>query len=219
MQVPDSRRTARYIPEPPLTCRFGRDEVAICNFGRDGAQIEHDAPLAVSRGAFSLSPGPVGVPLEVAGEVIWSRLLPSVADPAKYRYRSGIRFDPAGRYEAERVFELLVGAGRARPDTESLERKRRALESRAAATQSQMFLRAVSPVSRVPPDTAKRIRDAHERLAADAAERARWDALGNASLIRDPERRDRYRDALAVWEYLDHEIDLEIVARVIRTLL
>lgn len=215
MQIVDSRGSTRYIAEPPLAARFGRADVSICNFGRGGLQIEHDEPLQARRGTVSWSSARPQHSVDIGAEVVWSRLLPSTLEPGRYRYRSGMRLDPSGLGSVDVALQGLVGTGRARPDTQSLERKRQVLERKAAAIESQRFLRPVT----LPPTeaAAHRILEAHGELEADPALRKQWDALGWASLAKEPLLRQRYPEALAIWEMLDHEFDLETVARILKS--
>ncbi|HUP65100.1 MAG TPA: hypothetical protein VM557_07455 [Thermoanaerobaculia bacterium] len=216
MLLSDSRRTPRYIPNPPCTARFGRETVTIRNFGKEGFQIEHEGPLAMREATFSWSPPTLEATMDVDAEVVWSRLLPSVEEPGQYRYRSGIRIASAARHSIEWMFDRMIATGRAFPDTESFDRKKEALEKKAELTASQRFLVPVEPHARLAPDDAKAILEASKRLDQNGDERSQWDALGNASLIGDRDRRERYKDVVAVWEYLDHKFDLEAIARIVR---
>ncbi|HVR43491.1 MAG TPA: hypothetical protein VMS56_08600 [Thermoanaerobaculia bacterium] len=215
MQIHDSRRSERYIADPPLRARLGREAVTIRDLGEEGVQLEHEIPLTTGRSTLTFASERDEV--EMSGRVIWSRLLPSASDPAQYRYRSGFRVDEPDRGSVSRIVSRLVGSGRARRDSESLERKRHALEERAAAAESERFVRAASGTARTPAAGTRRILDAFHALERDPVMRAHWEALGAASLVRDPQRFERYREAVAVWEYLDHEFGLDAVARVIRT--
>lgn len=213
MQVIDSRRAMRYLVDPPLPARFGRATVSICDLGPTGLQIEHEEPFTTKRGVMQCAISGLGVSLDVESEILWSRLLPSLLQPGRYRYRSGIRIGESDRSTVEGAVERLVESGQARMDEESLERKRRALEARAEAASSERFLKPAGPTRRVDGAVSRRILEARAELGRVPEDAKRWEAIGRKRL-RAPAPRVS-GEVIALWEALDHEFEIETIARVL----
>lgn len=211
MQVIDSRRAMRYLVDPPLPARFGRATVSICDLGPAGLQIEHEEPLTTRRGVMQVSG--LGVSLDVESEILWSRLLPSLLQPGRYRYRSGIRIGEGDRSTVEGAVERLVESGQARMDEESLERKRRALEARAEAASSERFLKPAGPTGRIDGAVSRRILEARAELGRVPEDAERWEAIGRKRLSATAPRVSG--EVVALWEALDHEFEIETIARVL----
>lgn len=214
MQVTDSRRAMRYVVDPPLPARFGRATVSICDLGPAGLQIEHEEPFTARRGVMQCAVSGLGLSLDLESEILWSRLLPSLLEPGRYRYRSGVRIGEDDRPVVEGAVERLVQSGQARVDAESLERKRRALEARAEVASSQRFLKPVGPAARTDASTTRRILEARAELGRVPEDAKRWEAIGRKRLPATAPQVSG--EAIALWEALDHEFEIETIVRVLR---
>lgn len=215
MPIQDYRASQRFLTEPPIRGAVGRRAVSICNVAERGIQIEHAEPLAVLHEyhlSFSLPQNPGA--FEITGTVIWTRL---VRGGGGYLYRSGIRID-ASQPELGPALMALLEAGVARPDSDSLERKKLAIREKSNQVTGQMFIRRAAPA--VSPEQATRVRDAAERLLASPEEIARWSAIGRSGLsggLGLPKHviTGSTDLAVAIWEYLDHQVELRAIESVL----
>lgn len=213
MPTLESRRSVRYTVRPPLPATFGRTPVLICNFGREGLQIEHEDVLNTNqRGIVECEE----LDTRAEGRILWSRLLPSATVAGHYAYRSGVQIDDRASERFERALAALLESGRALADNDSLSRKQRILDEKARQTQSQMFARPVTRARKLPDETRHQILEAMRYLQANPKENAQWQILGEANFLRS-DTPVRHPEAVAIWEYLDHKVDLDTIARVILT--
>jgi len=216
MPIQDYRASQRFLTEPPLHAVVGRIDVSICNVGEQGIQIEHADALTPQHEctlAFIL-PNSRDV-IHVTGVVMWSAMF---RRDGKYLYRSGIRIDSAAGAGLRPALNDLLEAGIAKPDVDSLERKRLAIQKKSTQVAGQMFVRPAAPAVSV--GETGRIREAAEHLLNSPDEIARWSAIGHSHLSGSPvaPRPAGGGSAdlvLAVWEYLDQASDLRTIASVL----
>lgn len=206
MKIFDARRATRWVVDPPLPARLGRTAISICDFGEAGLQIEHDEALTTKRAPLRWTVDGAGVTLELESEVLWTRLLPSVTEPPRYRYRSGIGIGERDARAVRLTLERLVEHGSARLDADSLERKRRVVESRAEARADSAPELAAT--------TEAKILAVHSGLAREPENLRRWEAIGRKRLP-VPSGAGATAEVIAVWEALDHEFEIDTIARIL----
>jgi len=140
--VRDLRSSPRFVVREPIPGYFGGIGVAIHDMAVAGVQIEHSEPVKLSsraRVGFKVDNTLFAVP----GVVVWSRLSRSPETEGKLLYRSGIKLeDDAQRFA--NVINILVGRGRLRPDSESLDRKRQKVEDREQLKKNRPILETLS---------------------------------------------------------------------------
>ncbi|HXI14039.1 MAG TPA: hypothetical protein VNM92_15555 [Thermoanaerobaculia bacterium] len=217
MAIQDYRSSQRFLTEPPLHAVVGRVDVSICNVGVQGIQIEHADPLAPNHEctlAFILPQSREVI--HVTGVVMWSEMF---RRDGKYLYRSGLRIDSSAGTALRPALENLLDAGLARPDTDSLERKKLAIQKKSTQVAGQMFVRPATP--NASNEEVERIQEAARRLLSTPDEIARWSAVGQAHLSgglasASPTGPGDLMLVLAVWEYLDRASELRTIASVLQ---
>ncbi len=215
--VRDLRSSPRFVVREPITGYFGGIDVAIHDMAVAGVQIEHSEPVKLSsraRVGFKIDNTLFAVP----GVVVWSRLSRSPETQGKLLYRSGIKLeDDAQRFA--NVINILVGRGRLRPDSQSLERKRQKVEEREQLKNTHPILKTIGArPTDIPNDQILMVHHAREQLRANPEEAKRWYNRGKyvaaPELARLEEMNIPHREeVLAVFEYLERSIDLVTIAR------
>lgn len=216
MQIKELRVHDRFVAEPPLAASMGRSSIAICDLGVEGLQIEHSEPLRPhDHCTISFQDPWKRSTIDLEARILWTRLF---KDPSgHYLYRSGVRVGSSPALK--QALNALLQRGAARPDDESLERKRRSLEDRATEVLGQMFVRpagvTISERQLTPAQIAS-IHHAADRLIANPDEARRWAVLARFAVNNDPRhmaiRNENLDDEfLAVWEYLDEVIPVAII--------
>jgi len=125
--------------------------------------------------------------------------------------RSGIRLEADLELFA-RAINGLAGSGRIRRDDASLDRKRKKLKSREQEKRLRPVIRATQPAPSIPPDQVLLVQHARDRLRDNPNEASKWYnrakySLAEGSFTNIPHR----EEVLAVWEYLERSIDIQII--------
>lgn len=214
--VSDDRSVMRFSLEPQLDGSFGSISITIADFGERGIQAVHPAPMKVgttARLVFALPPD--HLPVELNGVIVWSRLSQKADSHGKLLYRSGIRIED--QLEVARgALDRLVDTAIARPDTGSLENKKKVLADKQRERSAQPIMKPI--VVRKPeidPDQILLIQHAHDQLRMHPDEAIKWYNRAKFSLNETRSTQLHYReDILAIWEYLGRTIDIAVIAKV-----
>jgi CheY-like chemotaxis protein len=212
LSVADSRLAPRFLAEPPIPGSFGAVGMHIIDLAERGAQIEHDEPLKLAANARLMIAS--SFPLELRARVVWSKLLNV---PGRATYRSGLVIEEKQEI-VSRALKVLVRDGKAKMDALSLDRKKRAARERQDRRAAKAAKSAGLPAS-VSPDDILLVRQARERLRANASEATKWYNRARNSMAvgeaKDLDEKAPHRDeVVAVWEYLDRSMSLQSVSRV-----
>lgn len=216
MHIKESRVHDRFVAEPPLSASMGRSPIAICDIGAEGLQIEHSEPLSPhDQCTISFQDPWKRSTIDLEARILWTRLFKDSS--GHYRYRSGVKVGASATLK--QALNSLLQRGAARPDEESLERKRRTLEDRADEVLGQMFVRPAGVTvsdRQLTPTQITSIYHAADRLYANPDESRRWAVLARFAVNNDPRhmaiRTDDVDDEfLAVWEYLDEAIPVSFI--------
>lgn len=200
----EDRKEQRYMFVRPLDATLGRVPVILCNMGESGLHIRHAAALRPgTEAALRIEVAELGIAVHTAAFVVWSRYeRPGEMLP----YHTGLLVpDPGG--ELRDALALLRELGILAPDDEP-EPKSRAGEHRAPP-----------PVrvnnTTLPAGVIALVREARRRLSSNPREMERWLARAKASVADHGGRNGHPDDALAVWQYLEHAIDIDTVAKLL----
>lgn len=215
MEIVDSRQEERYVVTGRLEGNFTGIEVVLVDVGLHGVQIKHHAPIKLgSHGKLSFWVEGSGEKIELPSHVVWSRLATKAAPGGDRPYFSGVRLDDEeGRMAS--VIGRLLNMSFARPDKESIERKKKTLEDRQRSKQQPgiKFFGARAP--KVPDDVILLVRQTRLRLQANPSENVKWLNRAKYSLDEAGVQIHHRDDVLAVWEYLERSVELDIIARVL----
>ena len=217
MDVSDLRISDRYVAVDALTGSFGTASVVILDLAAQGAQIEHAQPLRLgSKGKLAFKLGDVNVAID--GITIWSHLSKTPNARGKYLYRSGVRID-AGGADLSDVVKHLAGSGFVKLDDQSMQRKKLRAEAKRLARAREPHVKVFRPDHDIPSDQILLIEHARARLRSDPEEAKRWYNRARFALNEEHSRgiaeSIRHReDVLAVWEYLERTIDINVIVRV-----
>ncbi|HUR82951.1 MAG TPA: PilZ domain-containing protein [Thermoanaerobaculia bacterium] len=117
--VTDLRKGDRFLVAEAVEGTFGATPVALLNMSLGGAQLLHAQPLRIgTRAMLTFRHAGEGASVNVI--VVWSHLSQTAEG---LRYHSGVKLD-APDVSYARALNAFVRAGIAKPDKESLERKR-----------------------------------------------------------------------------------------------
>ncbi|MEO8218194.1 MAG: PilZ domain-containing protein [Acidobacteriota bacterium] len=217
IQVSETRRATRYVALRPIRGTFGPMTVHVLDLCEGGFQISHSESLKIAGSATLNFDNPKTFEtLEFRSKVVWSRLSTEPSPDGKLLYRSGLRIEAMREDTREALKRLLMQF--ARPDLQSLEKKRKKVfeAAKKKATQPVMKIQSRSQIAE---DQLVQIRKARKILSSNPVEALRWYNRAKFSLSSHELRtiesmRLHYReDVLAVWEYLDRKIPLPMVAR------
>jgi len=214
--VEDSRSGTRFLVDPPIAGRLGATRLRISDFGEGGMQAEHAEPMKIgTRGdlVVDLPRGPAGVTVGVA--VAWSRLSGRAEDKGKLFYRTGFRITADVETSRQWVRTLLDSCF-ARPDSDSLEKKREKMQKRAQTIEDRTRVRVIKQQGRIiASDVILLIQHARTLLAANPDEAQKWYNRARFSLPAKAAPIHHREEILAVWEYLERSVSIEDVAWVI----
>jgi len=211
--VEESRTTRRFLIDPALQGTFGAADISVLDVGEHGIQAEHAVPLKLgSTAKLILSIPGVNEPLRLEGQAVWSRLSKKPNREGKYLYRSGVRVDKDGE-SIRTVIEKLQAMSLARPDNFSLNRKEKLLREKQEKLQHPQVKLILQKAQEIPGDQLLLIQQARERLQTHPDEAVKWYNRAKFSLGEGLQIHHR-EDVLAVWEYLERTIDINVVARV-----
>jgi len=206
IEVKESRAGQRYVPDAPLAANFGATEVHIVNISTGGVQVIHPLPQRIgtsSRLSFRLG----DVHVAATARMIWSHLSKTETTNGKTIYRSGIRIQDL---EFTAVVNTLIERGIIRPDTESLDRKKKLLIEKERQRSDKHLLKLLPAETVLSSEQLLLIQHARERLRANPTEASRLYQLARTADAADGVR----EDAVAVWEYLERSIALPTISKV-----
>lgn len=203
-ELPDQRRTQRYVPRRQIDGIFDDTKFTILQISATGLRIRHRDPLLPGSEAkltFALLKPARSVVLRA--RVVWT----SLARSGEERFSiSGLRVIEHGDRLARAVDSLLM--------THDLQPERRARNRRSDDILTTMLAGASD-------EEIAMITSAIQKFAEDPVEASRWYARARFALSDEhvrrtapPKPRDR-EEVLGIWEYLDRQVDLEKVAGVV----
>jgi hypothetical protein len=203
----DTRATPRYVPRRPITGIVNDVRFTIVQISASGLRIRHTEPLLPGDEAklsFALLNPPRSFVMRA--RVVWT-------SAARYGHGGDANFSISGLRvtdHAERLakaVDLLLAAHDLEPERRQHARRGYSAEAMtpAAATDEEIAL----------------VLKATQRFAADPLEATRWYGRGKFALSDEhvrraapPKARDR-EEALAVWEFLDRQVELEKVTSIL----
>ena len=208
VQYDDTRTNPRYVPRRQITGIFHDVRFTIVQLSASGLRIRHTDPLLPGDEAkltFALLSPPRSFVMRA--RVVWtSAARYGGASDASFSI-SGLRITEHGERLAKAV-ELLLAAHDLEPDRRQHPRPGYAADE------------AMAPAS-VTDDEIALVLKATQRFAADPLEATRWYGRGKFALSDEqvrraapPRPRDR-EEALAVWEFLDRQLELEKVTSIL----
>ena len=214
-EIDDYRIHRRYILDGPLDGSFGAITVGIVNVGGRGVQVIHGVPLKPgSRSRFLVSVPGREERIAISGTVVWSRLSKDADPGGKLLYRSGIHFDEGSDFPPE-ALESLEARGLARIDEEALQRKREALARKQQQRRQGQTSMPIRTTPEIPPEQVLLIQHARDQLRGNPDEAQKWYRRARFSPPVVDGKPIPYReDVIAIWEYLERSIDIQVVARV-----
>jgi Tfp pilus assembly protein PilZ len=215
MDIVESRQEERYTVSGRVEGTLAGIEVVLVDLGLHGVQLKHATPIKLgSSGKLALSIAGSDEKLEIPAHVVWSRLATKAAPGGERPYFTGARLDDKDGKMAS-VIGRLLNMALAKPDKESIERKKKTLEERQRSKQQPgiKFFGARAP--RVPDDVILLVRQTRQRLQANPAENVKWLNRAKYSLDEAGVQIHHRDDVLAVWEYLERSVELDIIARVL----
>jgi len=215
MDVVESRQEERYTITGPLEGSLAGADVTIVDMGLHGAQLKHSSPIKLgSTGRLTFRIAGSDEKFDFPVHVVWSRLATKALPSGERPYFSGVRMED-GEGRMATVIGRLLNMALARPDRESIDRKKRALEDRERSKQQPgiKFFGARAP--RVPDDVILLVRQTRLRLQSNPTENVKWLNRAKYSLDEAGVQIHHRDDVLAVWEYLERSVELDIIARVL----
>lgn len=214
MEVSDARSEDRYRVQLRLEASFGGTDVVLVDLGEHGAQVLHPVPLklgAIARLTFMAPPSNQQV--RVHGTVVWSRMSAKPDAAGRRNYSSGIRIDDPDN-SLPTLLPRMVEVNALRLDNLSLEKKRKVLLDKEKARQMP-GLKMVGQRPRMPDDVILLVRQTRNRLQDNPAEAVKWYNRAKFSLDQSGVQIHQRDEVLAIWEYLERSIEIEIIARII----
>lgn len=215
MEIVESRQEERYAVNGRVEGNLAGIEVVLVDIGLHGAQLKHASPIKLgSSGKLALRIEGSEEKFEVPAHVVWSRLATKATPAGERPYFTGARLDDKDGRMASLIGRLL-NMSLVKPDKESIDRKKKALEEKQRSKQQPgiKFFGARAP--RVPDDVILLVRQTRQRLQANPAENVKWLNRAKYSLDEAGVQIHHRDDVLAVWEYLERSIELDIIARVL----
>ena len=215
MDVTDARQEDRYTVTNRLEGTLAGNDVILVDIGIHGAQLKHPVPIKLGTvGKLQIKVSPADGDLRVEGHVVWSKLAPKASPTGERPYHSGIRIeDPEGQLPPtiERMLELSM----IKLDKDSIEKKRKMIEARTKSKGQPGVKLFGAKAPRIPDDVILLVKQTQLRLRSNPAENVKWLNRAKYSLDEAGLQIQQRDDVLAVWEYLERSIELEIIGRVL----
>lgn len=213
-ETEELRGCQRYRLDQPVVVQFGTISAALRDTSEKGVQIEHAEPVKLGIASeLRLPQNPQLPPLRA--KVIWSRLSKTPDASGKYLYETGVTFTEESDAN-RRLLEWVIRHHGARADESSLKRKREASAARASHRNARPTMRPL--VQREQPeistDTILLIQHARRQLKSRPDEAVKWYNRAKFSGTTGEDLHVNREDILAVWEYLERSIDVEVIASV-----
>ena len=186
----------------------------LVDVGEHGAQVQHPSPIklgAIARLTF-VAPS-TSQQIRVQGTIVWSRIATKPDTAGKRNYVSGVRLDDPDAMMKDAIVRM-VDANVLRPDSLTLERKRKTLLEKERARLQPGF-KLVGQRPRIPDDVILLVRQTRNRLTDNPAESVKWYNRAKFSLDQSGVQIHQRDEVLAIWEYLERSVEIEIIARII----
>lgn len=208
----ESRASRRFVSRSGWQGSFAATPVAVIDISESGLQVEHSDAIAIGKeGQVSLAIKP-GHNIAVSARVVWSRFGKGAAGNQKI-YRSGLVFTPGRGGISEDVLELLVRANVVQFDDESLKKKQLARALRAQRRTGGSSVPATTPRATISTggEALELARKARQYLRNNPEEANKWNNRARYAAHRTRGADRIPLEQLAVWEFLERKIDIEIV--------
>lgn len=200
---PDQRRVPRYIPRRQIDGIFDDVKFTIVQISANGLRIRHKEPLLPgSEGKLTFALLKTARSVVIRTRVVWT----SLASSGEERFSiSGLRVIEHPE-RLEQAVEAMRAAHELQP--ERREHRRRGDDG-------------IARLANASDDEIALVTAALQKFAGDPVEASRWYSRGRFALADEQVRRaapqkpsDR-EQVLAIWEYLERQVDLEKVAGVV----
>jgi len=213
--VHESRDFVRYIVQPPIAATFGPIEVFISDIAERGIKVRHADPIRIAltlQISFRL-PGTTDT-FKLASRVVWSHLSDMVGLNGKFLYESGLRIED-DQEKSRLTLERLLDTYSARPEEDSLEKKKAKIEEKIRKREHERKVRVIRQTRQIPSDQQLMIQQARSYLKANPTEAAKWYQRGKFAISAAHKAMPHRDDVLAIWEYLERSVDLETISWVL----
>jgi hypothetical protein len=214
LDVADARSENRYLTQVTLAGTFGSSDITIVDIGEHGAQVRHPVPVklgAIARLAFPLPAGHGQV--RVQATVVWSKLATKADASGRRDFFTGLRLDD-DEGSVKDAIEHLLRSNAVRADRGSLEKKKKMLVEKEKAKQHG-GVKFMGQRMRIPDDVILLVKQTRSRLADNPAEAVKWYNRAKFSLDQSGVQIHARDEVLAVWEYLERSIEIDIIMRII----
>ena len=215
--ITELRANIRFRATEPLNGNFGVASIAVVDIGETGAQIEHPQPLRLAaRGRLTFKRG--SDTFAAYCVVVWSHLSKRPDGKGKLLYRSGIRFEDDA-VDFPKIIDTLLAHQIIEIDPDSMDRKKQRVVEREAerSGRNQRAVRNIAQ-SEISADQVLLIQHARDRLRTHPDEAIKWYNRAKYSITQsnEPIAAELYHrdEVLAVWEYLERTVHLNVIARV-----
>lgn len=212
--VADARTEDRYVAQVALDGTFGTNDVVVVDIGEHGAQVRHPVPIklgAIARLTFTMPTG--GQHIRAQATVVWSKLATKADAAGKRDFFSGMRLEDVDGAIKDAIRQL-VASHALRPDRNSLEKKKRMLAEKEKAKQ-QGGVKFMGQRMRIPDDVILLVKQTRARLADNPAEAVKWYNRAKFSLDQSGVQIHARDEVLAIWEYLERSVEIDIISRII----
>ena len=112
------------------------------------------------------------------------------------------------------AIDRLVESSSIRLDNLSLEKKRKAMAEKEKARQQPGF-KHVGQKPRITDDVILLVRQTRNRLKVNPAEAVKWYNRAKFSLDQSGVQIHQRDEVLAIWEYLERSVEIDIISRII----
>jgi len=213
-EVTETRTRSRYVFATPVSASLNGVPVRILNISSTGLQMENADAFKLRTPYRLVVTLPRSIDtITLRGVVVWSRLSRTPNQEGKYLYRSGLHFESLAAVSApvERIITIYSGE----EDARSLERKREALLAKSQS-KGRPIMRPLPLTQRqIDEDQRLVVEQTLERLTADPGQMESLSQRARLSLFQRSEGHTLSNEVLAVWEYLDRTIPVDIVNRIV----
>jgi hypothetical protein len=217
MDVIESRQEERFTLNGRVEGNLAGVDVVLVDLGPHGAKVRHSSALKLGvAGKLAFELPDTREKVAINGYVIWSRIAARATPEGERPYHSGVRLeDPEGKMEA--IIRRLADLSLASRSKDSIQQKVRAHAERERSKRQPGIKFFGGQAPRIPGDVILLVRQTRQRLQANPEESVKWLNRAKYSLDASGSQVRHRDDVIAVWEYLERSVELDIIARILNT--
>jgi hypothetical protein len=213
VETQESRTHERFLVEPAIEGSFAGSALEILDLAEKGFRARHSAPMRPGMEGlvtFRVA-GSAGTDVRLRARIVWCRLSNGSSPDGKLLYLSGVRFEETSEALSQTI-QYLLTAEQAYRDVGSMQKKIRKESQRSSRpAEGAATIKVIRQRRRIDQDTLLLVKQAWFYLKENPHEAMKWYNRAKYALKTDVPKLQRKDDVLAIWEYLERSVLIEVI--------